>query len=173
MSVRAALVGVMLACLVVVVGGILWLSRDSTIYAPGFSEEKFALVRPGMTSEDVHALLGEPLTTQPANPGEVWTYGDPENHTRAKVEMSGLEVVSFSTTGIVDRYYGRSSAVNPGMSKEAVIAELGEPTRVTIVRDEKREYYTVPNTYGLNEMRAIGFDSSGKVTEAYRSSMYD
>jgi len=32
-----------------------------TVFAPGYSEEKFAMIRSGDSHEDVLALLGEPL----------------------------------------------------------------------------------------------------------------
>lgn len=55
----------------------LFLYEDSTTYSPGFSEESFAEIMPGMDRQQVIALLGEPITKEKymnGIPKEVWRY---------------------------------------------------------------------------------------------------
>ena len=45
-----------------------------TIYAAGFSEKEFALIKHGMSQSDVEARLGIPLGVQISNQGDLWSY---------------------------------------------------------------------------------------------------
>lgn len=58
---------------------IIWPSIG-TRFAPAFSESGFGRIQPGMTREEVHAILGEPLGkgfVRPAPPGmAIWQRGD-------------------------------------------------------------------------------------------------
>ena len=41
-----------------------WLSRDTTVYAEGYSENKFRSVRVGMPRAEVTRLIGKPMVVQ-------------------------------------------------------------------------------------------------------------
>lgn len=58
-----------------------WLSsvgeHAKTEYAPGFTEARFAKIRPGMTEVEVRQLVGAPLERRSWSPiGELWSYSD-------------------------------------------------------------------------------------------------
>jgi hypothetical protein len=71
-----------------------------THYAPGYSEQAFAQVRVGMSRDEVHALLGEPL--QRFSPDWKW----PEAGWRYADQVTGTDHfhqrdISFSRAGRV------------------------------------------------------------------------
>ena len=58
-------------------GGWWWLTRDTTIYAPSYSERRFSQLEVGMELEDVYSLLGEPLAIRRGVRPETWCYDGP------------------------------------------------------------------------------------------------
>jgi outer membrane protein assembly factor BamE (lipoprotein component of BamABCDE complex) len=72
---RTAASGIVALVLLVFAGWFL-LYRDTSVYAPGFTQRAFEQVRPGMTQSEVRRLLGEPLGSR----GRAWYYSDPSNH---------------------------------------------------------------------------------------------
>src|SRR6516225_2484311 len=51
---------------------------DTTVYAPGYSEDKFRRILPGMTEDDVLRLMGSPLEDESQSGSIVWYYGPPD-----------------------------------------------------------------------------------------------
>jgi outer membrane protein assembly factor BamE (lipoprotein component of BamABCDE complex) len=47
-----------------------------TVYAPGFSEKKFATLRTGDTAEKVETILGAPLFRRTVKGCDYWWYSD-------------------------------------------------------------------------------------------------
>jgi hypothetical protein len=73
---------------------------ERTKYAPGFTEEAFSRVRVGMTRDEVHTLLGEPLVR--SSPSWLW----PEAGWRYSDQVTGTSHyhqrdISFSRDGRV------------------------------------------------------------------------
>ncbi len=72
---RFASFGLVILFLLVTSGWFL-LYRDTSVYAPGFTQRAFEQVRPGLTQSEVRQLLGEPLGVR----GRAWYYSDPSNY---------------------------------------------------------------------------------------------
>ena len=54
---------------------VMWVfTLSGTTYAPGFSEERFASLRTGMTKAEVETLLGKPLGISRREGREIWEY---------------------------------------------------------------------------------------------------
>lgn len=97
---------------------------DKTTYSTGFSEEKFASIKEGMTEKEVFAILGQPLkvsekvgqriydsnwTEEPSSLTGIeykwWEYSKPAGHT----DTYEVRAIKFSpdgkTTQILSRHY--------------------------------------------------------------------
>lgn len=90
---RFATLGLVALGLLVLTGWFL-LYRDTSVYAPGFTQRAFEQVRPGMTESEVRQLLGEPLGVQ----GRAWYYSDPSNY-----GVYHAKIVVFSEDLLVSR----------------------------------------------------------------------
>ena len=66
-----AVLSIAMSCVVAI-----WLRRDSTNYAPGYSWSKFSSIRNGMTPVEVTRILGQPLSIEQFSGG---LYGSPPN----------------------------------------------------------------------------------------------
>lgn len=78
-----------------------WFFEDTTTFATNYSEQKFLSIKPGMTTEEVKSILGDPLLkhggTSPC-PAEYWRY------TQAPIDRHyWLRVVDFDASGKVIR----------------------------------------------------------------------
>ena len=90
---RFATLGLVALILLVIVGWFL-LYRDTSVYAPGFTQRAFDQVRLGMTQSEVRQLLGEPLGVR----GRAWYYSDPSNY-----GVYHAKIVVFSEDLLVSR----------------------------------------------------------------------
>jgi outer membrane protein assembly factor BamE (lipoprotein component of BamABCDE complex) len=90
---RIVIAGVVVLGLLVFAGWHL-LYRDTSIYAPGFTQRAFEEVHPGMTQSEVRQLLGEPLGVK----DQAWYYSDPSNY-----GVYHAKIVVFSEDLIVSR----------------------------------------------------------------------
>jgi outer membrane protein assembly factor BamE (lipoprotein component of BamABCDE complex) len=88
-----ALGGLLVLALLVIAGWFL-LYRDTSIYAPGFTQRAFDKVRPGMTQSEVRQLLGEPLGVR----DRAWYYSDPSDY-----GVYHAKIVVFSEKLLVSR----------------------------------------------------------------------
>jgi hypothetical protein len=67
----------------IALGAMRWLHTNlATVYAPGYSENRFAQVRIGMSRQEVESLLGPPLRKTPLpsenrKPDDCWVYSRP------------------------------------------------------------------------------------------------
>ena len=73
-----------------------------TRYAHGFSEQKFAQVRTGMSMEDVVSLLGEPYHNSPGRNYVRWSYTQDGKCSWADWAWLGREVI-FQDGRVVER----------------------------------------------------------------------
>jgi hypothetical protein len=74
-----------------------WNPAIDTRFAPGFSEEAFSSVRPGMAEAEVVALLGEPFWKQDVKDGDggaydLWYYSGDGNCERGDYAWLGREI---------------------------------------------------------------------------------
>lgn len=90
---RFAALGLLVLVLLVIAGWFL-LYRDTSVYAPGFTQRAFDQVRPGMTQREVRQLLGEPLGMR----GHAWYYSDPSSY-----GVYHAKIVVFSEALLVSR----------------------------------------------------------------------
>jgi len=177
---RTTVIGIAGVGSLVIAGGLFLfylLSRDTTSYAPGFSEQRFSRITVGMKIEEVDSILGQPLSSEAVEPGEVWIFGEPERAeggrgTGLEYQLFGVPVVHFDLNEKVVKSFG-TDLIRPGMSKEEVVSLLGDPAKVHLSRDTLRLYYSWPNTYGRYEARIIGVDGAGLVTAVYRYTTYE
>ncbi|QEH32340.1 hypothetical protein OJF2_08100 [Aquisphaera giovannonii] len=73
---------VAVACLGVGLGLLRRAAFPPTIYAPGFTEARFAQIREGMTAGQVLSILGPPLDRRPWGEGvEAWRYSNQYTYT--------------------------------------------------------------------------------------------
>jgi hypothetical protein len=90
----------------------LLLLDDATVFAGGYSAERFCALRIGMTESQVRALLGQPLS-------ETWQFGSYPND----------EAVSFEAGKV--RHVWRGEAFHVGMTEDDVLRTSGAPSEVT------------------------------------------
>jgi len=174
-----AVIAVM-ATAVVLVGAVFWdMNRDHATYPSGYTEAGFGGVRTGMGAGDVRALIGEPLEERAVDVPETWWYGSPpKRHGEAQPNGTirfdlGAGVVYFDTDGRVKGAYGTSPPVLRGGTREDVRRMLGEPTHVESTATRTWLYYSEAGPYGRSEVRVIGIDDAGVVTEILREDTVD
>jgi hypothetical protein len=130
-----------------------------------------------MKIEEVDSILGQPLSSEVVEPGEVWIFGDIEQADASRgraveYQVFGVPVVHFGLDGRVVNSFG-TDLVRPGMAKEEVSDLLGDPAQTHLSRDTLRLYYSEPGTYGRHEARIVGADDAGIVSAVYRYTTYD
>lgn len=156
------------------IGG-LWYTRDRSEYSSGFDEEKFNSVSVGMTTNEVQALLGEPLVVTEDEFPETWYYQSVEpskllptfrlDETRRAVEFDqNGKVAATRGLGPVD--------IAVGVSMSEVRRILGEPT-TAIHRRARCAHYSRPPKFGRFRARVLAFSGDGRVTQIFAYDTYD
>ena len=120
------------------------LLKDTTVYAPGYSEQAFKTIRRGMSEHEVFTMLGKPLS-------EGWYY---DSHKNIYFDIEGLVALP-----------NKQTPVQKGMTKNQVVALLGEPT-------EKAWGYSWSPTSGSYWLRVILF-KVGHVIEIHHEFYVD
>jgi len=175
---RAAIAVV--ATVVVLVGAAFWdMNRDHATYPSGYTEAGFGEVRTGMDAREIRQLIGEPLEERAVDVPEAWWYGSPPTR-HGEVQPNGTirfdlsaAVVYFDTDGLAKASYGTSQPVQRGSTREDVRRMLGEPAHVESTATKKWLYYSEAGPYGRSEVRVIGIDDAGVVTEIIREDTVD
>jgi outer membrane protein assembly factor BamE (lipoprotein component of BamABCDE complex) len=149
-----------------------WLYRDTTIYAPGYTEEKFSQVEIGMNSEEVYALLGPPLSIDSRAVLEMWLYDDSAAKLDAGTAVGSTNVVvAFDASGRVvdsDFFY----KIGPGMTKDQVRKLLGEPLQITPARSVVLSY-SRPGGEVVFRARVIELSAAGRVSRIVQYQFHD
>lgn len=158
--------------------GIWWNSRDTTLYASGFSEDAFQRLEPGMSIDRVYALLGQPLSTRQEDIPEEWCYGESPLSVRGSAFVvqevfRESRCVQFNEAGQVIAVTGDGmDAIQHKMTAQEVLGLLGEPTRrgSTVVQTL---HYTQSGGEGLFRGRIVALNGSGRVSDVISYQFYD
>lgn len=143
---------------------------DTTIYAPGYSEDAFDRITTGMSTGEVERLLGAPLEIQAATPGEAWLYQESKSQANGAViesPVGRVPQVTFDAEGHVTSVLF-ADGIEIGMTREAVTERLGVPGSKFVHHDTIRLYYSMPGKSGTYRARIVGADQVGRVTGVYR-----
>lgn len=156
----------------------LWLNRDTTTYAEGFTESGFSEIELGMSYEQVRSLIGEPLSRQVEPVLETWYYssgqpGRQENGARIFNLFGPLGEVRFDEAGRVVRFSGEGTErLRGGLSKEEVRQLLGSPSSTQPARS-KLLHYSSPGNAGIYRARMVELDENGRVSRIIRYTTHD
>jgi|GEM_PF-1579828 len=169
---------VALAVVMVTAAALWWSSRDTTIYASGFTNEAFEKIQLGMAVEDVYSLLGRPLGVREEDSPERWCYGGSPVVRKGttyvvKDFFRTPRCVSFTESGVVLRATGDGmSVVDKGMSAEEVLQLLGEPDRRAPAAT-RTLHYSEPGGDGLFRARIVALDARNRVSDIVTYQFYD
>lgn len=156
----------------------LWLNQDTSTYADGFSESGFSQIEEGMPYEEVHALVGAPLSQDAEPTLETWYYstdqpGQQEDGTWVFDLFGPLGKVRFDDQGRVVSYSGEGTEpLRAGLSKEEVRRLLGSPSSVRPARS-KLLHYSSPGNAGVYRARMVELDEDGRVSRIIRYTTHD
>ena len=156
----------------------LWLNRDTSTYADGFSESSFSQVEEGMPYEEVHALVGSPLSVDAEPVLETWYYftdqpGQQEDGTWIFDLFGPLGKVRFDDQGRVVSYSGEGTdQLRVGLSKEEVRRLLGSPSNARPARS-KLLHYSSPGNAGVYRARMVELDEDDRVSRVIRYTTHD
>jgi outer membrane protein assembly factor BamE (lipoprotein component of BamABCDE complex) len=151
-----------------------WLYRDTTIYAAGFTEQKFSQLKEGMTDEEVFTLLGPPLSTESRVIEEVLIYNgaSAENGRAAKVKPVTAKIVLGSDGRVSEIAYDSTGGARPGMSKGEILEVLGAPTRIERSSATSLSY-SRPGGEVIFRGRVIEIGPDGRVHRLIRYEFHD
>ena len=158
-----------------------WYNRDTTLYAKGYSDSAFGAITIGMSEARVYEILNQPLYAQEHNHPETWYYTDGvrkvtwrELFTGADRSLKeGIEYITFSKQGLVDRVQGGSlSEIQPGMTRAQTIDLLGKPLKET-PRTAKVLHYSSPSDTGVYHAKVVSIDDDGLVSGVTTYEIHD
>ena len=155
----------------------LWLNRDTSTYADGFSESGFSEIEEGMPYEQVHALVGAPLSMDPQPVLETWYYSEdqPEQEDGTWVfNLFGpLGEVRFDEQGRVVSFSGEGTEqLRAGLSKAEVRKLLGSPSNTRPARS-KLLHYSSPGNAGVYRARIVELDEADRVSRVIHYTTHD
>jgi outer membrane protein assembly factor BamE (lipoprotein component of BamABCDE complex) len=167
-----------LAAATVTVSAIVWSTRDTTVYAGGFSEAAFEQIQAGMALDAVYSVLGQPLTVRREASPATWCYGElaVARQDRADVIENFLKpqnCVLLNDAGQVIGVTGdRLASARLGMTTQDVLRLQGEPTR------RKRSsvmtlHYSRPGGEGLFKARIVAIDAANRVSDVIVYQFHD
>jgi outer membrane protein assembly factor BamE (lipoprotein component of BamABCDE complex) len=171
-TVTLAALGLLLA------GSWLWLNRDTSTYAPGFTDSGFSKIREGMTAEQVRSLLGEPLSMNLDPARETWFYLEDQPNQQQKEAgvfklFGSLGRVEFDPQGRVAGISGDGlKGLRVGLSREEVLRLLGPPSNKQPAR-AKTLHYSSPGNAGIYRARALELDEKDRVTRIIHYTIHD
>lgn len=172
-----ALLGVLFLLVLAVGIGIWWSGRDTTIYAAGFDEEAFRHLKPGMSVEEVHELLGEPLATRQENGKASWCYGEEPMSRRGSTYVVNhyfrpSRCVFFDQARVFDTTGDEMDSVVSGMTREEVLTVMGEPSYRAVATNQTL-HYSKPGGEGRFRARIVGLDQEHRVSEVVSYRFFD
>jgi outer membrane protein assembly factor BamE (lipoprotein component of BamABCDE complex) len=154
--------------------GIIWLIRDDTVYAPGYSEAKFKSIRLGISREEVIRLLGQPLSVDPARGYILWTYAsddfrNPRNQGNGPMVMPAQTFVQADTAGNIVGVSGvylnikKDEYLNHRL--EEVRAQFGDPLEIRTAPDRDLYWHSKLDRIKGHYVRFICISTEGKVCD--------
>jgi outer membrane protein assembly factor BamE (lipoprotein component of BamABCDE complex) len=158
---------------------------ESTKYSKGYSERAFRQVKRGMTVSEVLSLVGTPLNQDTQQWSEVWSYWPSESPPITSQSQNGSKIynvfgkvshLQFTQPGIVAAISGDYLDSNlVGLTREQVLARLGEPKERVLKAFEIIYHYSSPDAAGSGtyKRREVHFDTAGKVSSIVAEVYYD
>jgi outer membrane protein assembly factor BamE (lipoprotein component of BamABCDE complex) len=158
---------------------------ENTDFASGYSERGFRRVKQGMTTQQVLASLGHPLSKSTQEWSEVWSYwpnGEQPSVSKAKDATSTYNLfgkvthLRFSRTATVTGASGNYLDGNLlGLTKDQVLSTFGEPSRREVRQFEIIYHYAAAGKSGSGSYRRreVHFDASGAVISVVAQTYYD
>ena len=177
---RFALMVVALAAALGLVGW-WWLTRDTTIYAPSYSERAFARVQVGMRLEEVHSLLGKPIAVRRGTRPETWCYGEPAiaqtgvlgNKFTVSRFFEPISCVEFDSQKRVAVVSGKGmEGVRLSLPQDQVMSILGEPHAI-YPASAMALHYSRPGGENLFRARIVEIGPDDRVSSVVRYQFYD
>lgn len=162
-------------------GGWWWLTRDTTIYAPSYSDRGFSQLEVGMELEDVYSLLGEPLAVRHGVRPETWCYDGPAvvqtGAFGSEFTVSGFfersSCVEFDSQHRVSAFSGkRMKSLQTGMTQAEVTGVLGEPLD-RYPAAVMTLHYSRPGGENLFRARIVKIDATNRVSDIVTYEFYD
>lgn len=182
---RRVIAGVISLLLVMLMGCDSVMFGERTTFAAGYSDNRFQLVTPGMTPQEVVSLLGDPLMQTTQQWSEVWSYWPASDRPTRPGEDNGTITYSlfgssthlgFNELGVVATVSGDFLDGNlVGLTKAKVQSEFGKPSQVEENPFKLIYHYTAAHKSGSGtyNRREIHFDASYKVSSTVAKMYYD
>jgi outer membrane protein assembly factor BamE (lipoprotein component of BamABCDE complex) len=151
-----------------------WLRRDSTVYAPGYSEAKFRSVHVGMSREAVVGLLGPPLSVDPAPGYILWMYAasdfrNPRRPPNAPVSPPVQTFFHADLAGKIDSVEGSYLNIKNddflNHHLEEVKAKFGDPFEVYAAPDRDLYWYSRMDGVKGHFVKFIDISRQGSVSD--------
>ena len=159
------------------------LFNEQTRFAPGYSESKFKLVSQGMPRSDVVGLIGEPLQISTQKWSEAWSYSPAASKPDGTPSAGGVRTynlfgkftrLNFTEGGVVESTAGDYLQGDfKGLTKQQVLARIGEPTERVLTEYGVICHYTLPGKSGTYKAREVYLDASNRVSSAVAEMCYD
>lgn len=155
--------------------GLLLLRRDSTIYAPGYSEGKYKAVRVGMSKDAVLKVLGPPLSVDAA-PGYIqWTYTDHGDGIR---QLPGGPAIPPALTFVQADLDGKIISINGNFLEikndefvnhqlVELRAKFGPPHEIRSAPERDLYWYSKMDGVKGHFVRYIDISKEGTVTDVH------
>ena len=158
------------------------LFNEQTQFATGYSEKQFKTVKQGMPLSEVVGLIGEPLQMSTQKWSEAWSYsptpskpdGTPSAGRVRTYDLFGrFTRLNFTKGGIVESTAGDLHGHFTGLTKQQVLAKIGEPTERVLTEYAVIYHYTLPGKSGTYKAREVYLDASNRVSSAVAEMCYD
>ena len=145
--------------------------HDTTVYALGYSEQKFQSIHAGMSEEDVIRLIGKPLEDN-SEPGYVnWYYGPPTLRVATNGAISG-EAYTYVLVDATGRINGTGGNYLKASWQDLIGIDVAEMRRrdgdpVAIRPHEKWRYlaYSATTEGGSYFIRRVWLNTAGRVIQ--------
>jgi outer membrane protein assembly factor BamE (lipoprotein component of BamABCDE complex) len=151
-----------------------WFRRDTTVYAPGYSEAKYRLVKAGMSREAVIGLLGPPLSVDSAPGYILWMYAasdfrNPRRPANGPASPPAQTFFHADVAGKIDSVHGSYLNIkNDGFFNhhlEEVKAKFGDPIEVYSAPDRELYWYSKMDGVKGHFVRFIEISRQGTVSD--------
>jgi outer membrane protein assembly factor BamE (lipoprotein component of BamABCDE complex) len=158
---------------------------EQTTFSGGYSEPRFNRIKHGMTVQEVVSLLGTPLAQTTQQWSEVWSYSPPKSEPYISRGKDGSTIYNlfgkathlrFTEAGVVAAVSGDYLTGNFRLlTKEQVLAKLGQPSERELKQFEVIYHYTAPGKSGSGtyRRREVHFDGTNKVSSVVKATYYD
>lgn len=151
-----------------------WLYRDTTVYASGFSEEKFSRIEVGMPREAVDSLLGPPLHIDSQVVEEKWLYyaSSVSHHGDAAGASMRTEIVLDRNARVSRIDLDLTKKARVDMTVEQLLDVLGAPSRIEPIQRTVLSYSS-PGGEVIFRGRAVELSADGHVRRIIKYQFHD